>query len=136
MALVDIGTGKAEILRDDLDFPHIHVREGGFTLTNSAMGQVLLLDRTGRTESVVPTKAPWLQHAVPLSGSSHFITLQNRKMTRERDPEDSVATNSILEVDREGKFVKELNVGANNRLFQVAEVTDGMSILQAAPPQA
>jgi len=126
IARVNKATGDAQVLRDDVTFPHdLHRREGGtFTVASSPAGQALLLNKDFATEKAVQTRSPWLQHAVVTKDGQFVLGLNNRHVTLDLDPEDSIASNSVLQLDLEGNTLRELDVGPENRLYEIAEVTE------------
>lgn len=116
------------MIRKDMAFPHdLHKREGGYTVANSATGQLVLLDNALETAKVVQTSSPWLQDAMAASDGTLF-GLNNRHVSLKLNPEDSIASNSILQFDDEGTLLRELDVGPENRLYEIRELSEGTFI--------
>jgi hypothetical protein len=121
LLLIDRRTGKSTILLDGLSRPHgLHRRDGGFVLSDTLGHRIVLLDEDLLVCSEIDHGTQWLQDTIPTSAGS-YLALENVHIDQLPEPG---LTNRIMEIDSEGRPIRGLDVGPENRLFTVMEVDE------------
>lgn len=121
---VDRGTGRVDTVLGGMRRPHSIRRraEGGFMLSDTEGGAVVLLDRDLQREGQIPVSAPWIQDAVLVG--DRLMVVGNRRIgisALATKPEAAGGDNYVIEL-RGGATCKKLNLGADNRIYMVEPI--------------
>jgi hypothetical protein len=116
---VDRDSGVPSVILEGLSHPHgIHRRPGGFLLSDTLGHRIILLDECLKLEAEISFGSQWLQDAIETSAGT-YLALENVHI--DQLPEPGIR-NRIVELDRSGKTIRELEIPPNYRLFTVREI--------------
>jgi hypothetical protein len=121
---IDRGTGEARVLLDSLSRPHgVHRCEGGFILSDTLGHRILLLNEELQVCSEIPFGSQWLQDTI-ISSAGTYLTLENVHIDQLPEPG---LTNRLTEIDEKGRRLRQMDVGADFRLFTAREINEGFA---------
>jgi len=124
---IDRETGEARVVLDGLARPHgVHRREGGFIVSDT-LGHRILLLKGLQVCSEIPFGSQWLQDTI-ISSVGTYLTLENVHI--DQLPEAGLM-NRLTEIDERGRRVRQMDVGADFRLFTVREINEGFACMLA-----
>jgi hypothetical protein len=120
---VNFVTGKIEVLFNDLVHPHaIRHRNGGYMLSDTEGGSVVLFDERLKFIKRVPLKGAWMQDAMQTKNGIIYIDNFPLPNSINHDPNATHGT-SIVEM-QDGEVCKTLSVDGRYRFFEVQEVSE------------
>lgn len=118
---IDRRSDCVDVILSDLRRPHAIRRrpDGGYLLSNTEGGCVVLLDRELRPEGQLEVPAPWIQDAV-LVGERLLAVGNRRIMTHPLagSGDDGGRDNFVIEL-RHGRVHKKLGFGPEHRIYMV-----------------
>jgi hypothetical protein len=134
---IDRQSGALEVVLDGLARPHsIRRRPGGYLLSDTEGGRVLLLDDKLAVEATIPVDAGWIQDA-NLYDDRLFVVGNRRIMSRPLDPAESgrdsgpEVSNYVIEL-RNARARKRLDLGPERRIYMVEPIPESSAERLAA----
>jgi hypothetical protein len=124
---IDRKIGSIEVVLGGLSRPHaIRRRPGGYLLSDTEGGVVVLLDRDLRLEGTVPVPAPWIQDSALVD--DRLLVVANRRVMVDPGPVDLAtdgrARSSVMELTMNGTLSKRLDLGSEHRLYMVQPISE------------
>jgi hypothetical protein len=121
---IDRETGEVRVILDGLSRPHgVHRCEGGFILSDTLGHRILLLNEELQICSEIPFGSQWLQDTI-ISSSGTYLTLENVHIDQLPEPG---LTNRLTEINERGRPLRQMDVGADFRLFTAREINEGFA---------
>lgn len=128
---IDRRSGAVEVVLMGLRRPHAIRRRkgGGYLLSNTEGGEVILLDEKLRVVGSIPAPAQWIQDA--LVHEDRLLVVGNRRLTEGKHVKAAQATNRVLELDMQGQLQKALDLGPEHRLYMVEVLSEDVALAWA-----
>jgi hypothetical protein len=122
--LIDRLSGKSQAILRGLSRPHgIHQLPGGYIVSDTLGHRILFLDDAFHLCSEIPHGSEWLQDTI-LTSAGTYLALENVHIDQRPEPG---LTNSITEIDRSGRPLRQLTMPADYRLFAAREIDEDLA---------